>query len=334
MRTLPLVLAACVPPADELPDWDSPDGTDLLVDRAWDAFPERIQPLGVPAARLLPDGPELRLEGPADAGFLADGRIGPLVVVDPTPWPRVVVGAGDLDVLVYVDRAALEPRVVGRVDGTGPDGDGRVRLPVGTPVERLGADGERVRVAAELRWLSVEAWLPAAAIDEVWVDEPDRTAPPAPTEGPTRALADGAVVLDRPNGDVLVAVAGPEDPWLEVVVAGDDERGWVPVAFEVEGLAVDGWVHRDDLWPEAGSWGWSRCGGSGTIWIGGGVFGDHAALVEPGALLRAGPDGPVVGRVTRTIRVWAPSAREEGATIERSTQLGTVSLWVAPEDVR
>jgi hypothetical protein len=311
-------------------DWGDLDGTALLVDEPQQAFSERVQLEDLPRVRLLPDGPDL------DGGYLE--RVPrPLVVVDPTPWPRVVLESYDLQVLVYVERDALQSRVVAQVDGTGPDGDGLVRLAPGLVVDPLGEDGARVQVHASVSPLEIEAWLPRSAVDEVW---PERASASAfvQSEGTTRSLPEGAEILDRPGGELLARVRADGSPpqGRPVMLVQVDEASWsrghLLVTADVGEAQVQGWVHDAQILEELGFEGLIGFGGFGRSSCGLSVFGEPSAYVPAGTLLSPYEGGPVVARVLQDMDVPA-SAREEGHLLRRPTPLGEVELWISPADV-
>ncbi len=321
MRTIGalLVLGACTPGEEPVAEWGEVDGAALLdpLERPARAFPDRVAPLGVPRAPPQPHGPDLTRPGWGDEE---------LVVVDPTPWPRVTLDARDVRVLLYVERGALQQRVVAPVDGTGAHGAGRVSVTARVPIEVVDEDADRVLVEAEGEHLTVWGWFPRSAVDEVYpADAPPLR--PIP-DGRWIGVRGGAEVLDEPGGDALARLEH------DLMGTEHDERDgpWVPLALHDDGVAVEGWVHEEDLVPQmrfGRSSGWtSRCGGVG---IGSGR-GRPYAVVPEGTWLHAGVDGPVVGVALRDI-VVPFDALGAGATLQRDTSVGEVSLWAAPEDL-
>lgn len=321
-----LLLIGCTEPLQAVDDWGALDGADLLVDEPEHIFAERVTLRGSPRARLIPDG--LTLSNPYPNRWLP-----PLVVVDPTPWPRVILEAGDVQVLVYVERSALQPWVVQTAQGTGPDGHGLVRFAPGVGVERLQEDeAGRVQVRADFDDFEVEAWVPRGVIDEVWREGEPSFLENEPAAGAVKALVSGAVLLDRPGGAILATVTS-EDPMAVVRVdEARASRGYLPAVLWEHNVRVEGWIHEDDVQERTRFSVWARCGGGHGFGSQGHFLTGPQATVPAGAWLRAGEDGPVVARALQDLPVPL-SAREEGATIERGTWLGRVALWVDPRDV-
>jgi hypothetical protein len=307
-------------------DWGDPDGSALLVDAPEQVYSERIELEHRPRARLLPDGPDLLQERREPWPL-------PLVVADPTPWPRVILDTYDLQVLVYVERDALQSRVAALAEGTGPGGDGLVRLLPGTIVEELEEDGARVRVQATVEALTREAGLPRQAIDEVWAE--DVPLPELQPSGAQKTLLGGAEILDRPGGSVLATVIDlgrlPTQPvWVD---EGSWSRGHLLVTVSTPQVQLQGWVHEDDLADEFVIYqDHIGCGGmadssSRLSWSR-----TFETFVPAGTLLSTHPGGPVVARTLMDVPV-PDSAREEGHVLQRSTRLGEIELWIAPGDV-
>jgi hypothetical protein len=308
-------------------DWGELDGTALLVDEPHQAFEQRVLIEHQPRAKLLPAGPELPAGPHASWPW-------PLVVADPTPWPRVLVETDDLQVLIYVDRSALQLRVVELADGTGPDGDGLVRLAPGLTVQRLEEEDGRVQLRAEVEALVVEAWLPRQAVDEVWPEAGDPL-PELEGRGVTRSLVGGGQILDRPGGSVLATARGESARAHQLVWVDEDSwsRGHYAVTVSTSEVQLQGWAHEDELVDEIGMWGLIGCGGYGSSSCGLSGFGGPTATVPAGTLLASHEAGPVVARTLRDLRV-PMSAREEGYLLRRSTVLGEIELWIDAADVR
>lgn len=324
-------LAACAEPV-ERERFGEVDGTELVVGDPLADFPERVRVLENASARLLPEGPVLRG---------GQRTVEPQVVVDPGPRPRISVDAGDVRVLLYLDRAALQPRVVAQVDGTGPEGDGRVVFARGTSIEVLDRDEDRVQVSYTSMDFTVEAWLPRSAVDEVWPHDvwrdvrhvqPNERAP----DGVFRSVVGETDVVDAPWGHPLVRLGGSARRSLGTVrVVGDEVRAHVPVELFARSVWIVGWVHVDDLRrDDLLGWRMRSLGGClGDLSVRLQLADDGAgAIIPKGALLRAGAGGPIVAVATLDIPV-SDDARIDGATLTRVTPFGEVELWAGPADV-
>jgi hypothetical protein len=313
-----LVLAMGCAKQQPVEDWGDLDGTALLVDEPQQAFSERVQLEDLPRVRLLPDGPDLPQEG--------DRWPLPLVVADATPWPRVLVETYDLQVLVYVDRSALQSRVVALADGP-------VRIAPGTLVEELEEDGARVQVRARVGALTLQAWLPREAVDEVWGGSVPL--PALRPLGVERTLLGGAEIRDRPGGTVLATVFDldrlPVQPvWVD---EGSRSRRHLSVTVATPEVQLQGWVREEDVTTESGFYGESV--GCGTLQDSGSRFflpRTFETFVPAGTLLAAYAGGPVVARTLVDVPVPA-SAREQGHLLRRRTVLGEIELWIAAADV-
>lgn len=316
----------CASPA-ELATFGALDGTDLLLDQPADAFAERVSLHPGARARLLPDAAPL-------SGGVASVRT-PLVVVDPGPRPRISLDAGDVQVLLYLDRADLQAFVVGRGTGTGEGGQGRVLLEPGAPVEVLERREDRILVRLQHPELELQAWFPSGIADEVYRGEELSSQIQIPSPGGIpMVLRRDTQVLDAPHGAPLLwASSELGEGGGRVTVTGEAVRGYLPIAVRQRWLYVEGWAHVDDL-RASGPLAFGSLGLSGVAWSSCGLRGylQTCTIVPEGALLRAGPDGPVVGRTRADVPV-SPEAWFEGTILSRETPLGRVELWAGPEVV-
>lgn len=321
------VWVGCADPyAQTLDAWGSVDGEDLLDPP--EAFSESVRPLALPAAKLTPEGPLV-----TSRSTTRYWGSKPFTVVDDTPWPRITVDAGDVRLLLYVDRSALTTWVVAEADGTGVDGDGTVRLRPGVEVDAFDIDadtGEAV-VHVELSRVHVDARVPARIVDQVVGAEAEHAElrPADDAEGEPGWLRSGGVITGNPGGDTIATVT--DDDGLAVTLIGGEERGWNEVVLDLRDVWIRGWVATDDL-TEPGSAS-SRCACSGWIsMIYDSVPWWPNARVPAGTLIRAGAaDGPVVGLALEDI--WVDNADVNGAMFRRDLELGRVELWVAPGDL-
>lgn len=310
------LLVGCAAPRPEAAA--DPDGTPFLTlgEDLGAAFDDRVRTVDRPRARLTPDGPEL----PPPDHVAAE----PLVVVDPGPWPRVGLDALGVRVLAYLDRSALERRIVAEVEGP-------VHLRLGQPVEVVDEEGDRVRVEADLgRWTAVP-WLPRAAVDEVWALHPTPIDRPLP-DGDAVSLRPGTELLDAPGGELVGWTDEAADPPVYAVDTGVTDGDSVLITFSDRGAFVEAWVLAEDLVRDPSAFGYGcSCGGSWFTFGRWGIAGP-SAQVPAGTLLRAGPGGPVVAMALEDLLV-PDDAVAGGAWIERDTPVGRVEVWADPADV-
>lgn len=320
---LSMGLVGCVAP-EQLAQ-ERIDGTTLLEGPGSD-FAERVRPSVHSRARLLPDGPQL----PRASGTRGSLVGHALIVVDPGPRPRVRLHTGSVEVLLYLERGDLQAHATGDGVGTGWDGRGEVHLPPGTPVEVLQIEGDRVSLAIEHEKIAIDAWFPRASVDEIFFADP---APP-----PTGPLDSGhpiasEILFDAPRGEPLAWLRDPDDLWFGHVI-GAPIRGFLPITIDdVSGVRLSGWIPEADLDRRALSYGAHGEGGTWRSACGPILLSPiGCASLPPGTWLHAGPDGPVVARVTDAILVPPASASGWVSVVEQSP-LGEIALWAHPGDV-
>ncbi len=146
-----------------------------------------------------------------------------------------------------------------------------------------------------------------------------------------RSLRDDAVLLDAPGGEPLAWSTGEAGAAWSGRVRAEAVGGHVPIAVQLDGIAIEGWVHVDDLDDRLAlrsvgraSRGQARCGLQIHLPL--------CTYLPEETLLRSSPGGPVVGKIVEAVRV-SEAAIVEGLWIEQHTPLGDVSLFARPQDV-
>ncbi len=335
VATIPFLVApllgACAPPDGD--GWQGTAEALGIVDLA------RLGPV-----RLHPDGdPVADGEGARPFQRLRTlGRALSLEVVDTRP-DRVAVlhRTGHLELTLWVERGDAWTWVVAPTEGgarrQGPAG---VWIAPGVPVEVVDRSGEEVRARVTVPGLSLRAWVPRTAVDQVRRDPPADASPALP-DGASAWLAVPSVLRDGPDGARLGRVEAIEasptvrdaDP-VRVVTLGPPVDGFVPVAGSARGLRWQAWVAEGRLVPMprhfsalgASGWGRAVCGGSGP-----------RATILAGALLYDDLEGEPIGEALDDHPI---ALHRVGATwldgwhrLEVSGPWGDVPVWVGPGDL-
>jgi hypothetical protein len=307
-----------VPDGWAMGDLDADDMRSVLVDDARSAFAERTRVRHETRATQLPGGAVMPGDtwwSPAQAEHVAvdirDDQIG------------VLIEQRTVQLVVWLDRIDLD--LVPVVDTWIGGDDAGVRVPAGTALEPTGVGAGATRIAVANAVVAVDAWVDDRALDHVWyADAPAEPWHVEPFSGPWLRVLPGTELLDAPDGEPFARV----QPDREASYAAVDAREgpWVRVAFEADGWPVEAWVHELDT---DGSRRFG-VGGSGGSFGCGGAWGGVRPNVEAGTLLHAGPEGPVIGRVTRD--TWLSVDADEGAWLHTTiaTAYGEVSVaWEA-----
>ena len=310
-----LPLVACTAPVDGLPD-ELPDIAFHLLNSPED-YAERARPLQQARASLSPGGPSL-----PGQGWSLTLRDEAVVETTATDLAILSEGAG-YRLLSWLPRQEAAEVVVETAWFGGPASG--VRLPAGTvlTVEQT-RDGE-VRVQAENPELRLDAWVPEKQVDHWFHDAP----PPVweRGQGELAALRPGAELSAGPE---QVPIATWQDSLPANVTVVDRDAGWARVQFRAWSWPVDAWVYEDDLGPATLS---GR--GSGGSWCtGAGALGTtREPTVRGGAWLYAGPDGHVVGRTLRPLRVDLQEGALGGADLTLPSPFGQAEVWVDASDL-
>jgi hypothetical protein len=297
-------------------------------------YAERTLAIGVPEAAHREDAEPFGYTDPESYfPFLErEGCESYAQVVEPgEDRVRVRVELPRARLLSWWSRGDLEPRVgescrvspegtVGAKDGPG------ITLPGGARVRR---EGGAWRAEVHNRYVEADLVVPERCVDEVWVED-------EPRERELEVelfLADGAVLLDEPDGEAFAVVGQSEEP-LGHWVGGRELRREGPfVLVEVEAgeLLARGWVDEADLQDHADAgWGWGGgcCGASGfgygRIW--------PSELIPAGTFLRDEPGGELVGILTDDLAVAVDRPVVDGfGRAELWTPWGDVPVWFSDE---
>lgn len=257
----------------------------------------------------------------------------PYVVVDASPWPRVLSEYGGVRMLLYVDPADAHTVAV-RVARLCAEADGGARGEIGLTIYPglpviAGARQGRTHVRIMDTGLRAEGWVESSDLGVVY--EP--VAAPVPPQSESLVLLRGGVSLRASPGGAILAETDAQTP-LACEILSPGQAGFTEVLIQnVETEPGGGGTLRYQARAFVAS---SALGERGTVGVGSPAPLPVAGHSETFPLPRATrlydhPRGSMVGLVVGEAFVWFDDQRESGwRRVWVPTPWGALALWMAP----